>query len=70
MKLLLLVNESLAGKSKPYTPEEINNHEDSGRIWATLNQCRRAVSYTPLTLPPTSEVELSGHAESFKNKKG
>jgi hypothetical protein len=26
---------------EPYTPEEIDEHEHSGRIWATIMECRR-----------------------------
>jgi len=41
MKLLSLVNERLAFKSQPYTPEEVDKHDDAGRIWATIAQCKK-----------------------------
>jgi hypothetical protein len=42
VKLLNKVNEKVASKSTPYTPEEIDLHENAGRIWATIAQkCKR-----------------------------
>lgn len=41
MKILSMVNVPEALRGTPYTPEEINNHEDSKRIWATIAECKR-----------------------------
>ena len=41
MKLLSCVNEVEALKGRPYTKEEIDNHEDSNRIWATVSKCKQ-----------------------------
>lgn len=41
MKLLNCVNEVEALKGKPYTAQEIDNHEDSKRIWATISKCKQ-----------------------------
>ena len=40
MKLLNRVNERLALSAKPMTPVEIDEHEDAGKIWATIAVCR------------------------------
>lgn len=41
MKLLNRINERLALKGKPYSPQEINEHECAERIWATIEQCKQ-----------------------------
>ena len=41
MKLLNRINERLALKGKPYSPQEIDEHECAERIWATIEQCRQ-----------------------------
>ncbi len=41
MKLLNRINERLALKGNPYTPQEIDEHECAERIWATIEQCRQ-----------------------------
>lgn len=41
MKLLSQVNEMKALRVEPYTAEEIENHEYSERIWATVAECKR-----------------------------
>lgn len=41
MKLLNRINERLALKGNPYTPQEIDEHECAERIWATIQQCRQ-----------------------------
>ena len=46
MKLLNRVNERLAIKGTPYTPEEIDEHENAGRIWATIAECKREAQET------------------------
>ena len=40
MKLLNSVNEATAKKGKPYTPDEIDGHDNAARIWATIAQCK------------------------------
>ena len=39
MKLLNRINERLALKGNPYTPQEIDEHECAERIWSTIEQC-------------------------------
>lgn len=41
MKLLNRINERAALKGEPYTPQEIDKHEDAERIWATIAQCKQ-----------------------------
>lgn len=41
MKLLNRINNRLALKGNPYTPQEIDEHECAERIWATIEQCRQ-----------------------------
>ena len=40
MKLLNRINQRLALNGEPYTADEINNHDDANRIWATIAQCK------------------------------
>ena len=40
MKLLNSVNDKLALNGEPYTADEINNHDNAARIWATIAQCK------------------------------
>ena len=41
MKFLAAVNDRRIKKSEPYTLEELDAHENSGRIWATIAECKR-----------------------------
>jgi hypothetical protein len=41
MKLLNRINERLALKGEPYSPQEIDEHEYAERIWATIEQCKQ-----------------------------
>ena len=40
-KYLSGVKSRLALKGQPYTVEEIDQHENASRIWATIAQCYR-----------------------------
>ncbi len=40
-KILGRINERLALKGNPYTPQEIDEHECAERIWATIAQCKQ-----------------------------
>jgi hypothetical protein len=41
MKLLNAVDSKAGEKGTPYTPKEIDAHEYSERIWATIAECKR-----------------------------
>lgn len=41
MKLLNAVDSKAGEKGTPYTPKEIDAHEYSKRIWATIAECKR-----------------------------
>lgn len=41
MKILSFINDKAALKGKPYSPQEIDAHECSDRIWATIAQCKQ-----------------------------
>ena len=41
MKLLNAVDSKAGAKGTPYTPKEVDAHEYSERIWATIAECKR-----------------------------